>query len=60
MAAVMVNKSDRSVRQWRSDMTSNGGALLESKQGKYSRSGVLWQSEHLNKTTPTGMSLVKH
>ena len=30
-------------------MISNGGSLRESKQGKYCRSGVFWQSEHLNK-----------
>ena len=45
----MVKKSDRSVRRWRSGLIENGGVLPESQQGRYQRSGVLWQNEELNK-----------
>ena len=45
----MVNKSDRTVRQWRTDLVENDGVLPESKQGKYQRTWVLWYSEDLNK-----------
>ena len=48
MAADMIGKADRSVRQWRTDMLNNDGVLLESKQGKYQRTGVLWNNEELN------------
>ena len=48
MAADMIGKTDRSVRQWRTDMLNNDGVLLESKQGKYQRTGVLWNNEELN------------
>ena len=40
-AALMVKKSDRSVRRWRSGLIENGGVLPESQQGRYQRSGVL-------------------
>ena len=46
----MINKSDRTVRQWRTDLVLNDGVLPETKQGKYKRSGVLWYNEDLNKT----------
>ena len=48
-AATMVKKSDRSVWQWRKDVIDNDGVLPESRQGRYQRSGVLWQNEELNK-----------
>ena len=48
-AANMVKKSDRSVRRWRSEVIDNGGVLPESQQGRYQRSGVLWQNEELVK-----------
>ena len=50
MAAQMVNKSDRTVRQWRTNLVENDGILLESKQGRYQRTGVLWYNEELNQT----------
>ena len=50
IAAKMINKSDRTVRQWRTDLVLNDGVLPETKQGKYQRSGVLWYNEDLNKT----------
>ena len=49
MAAIMIGKSNRTVRQWRSDIVANDGDLPETKQGKYQMTGVLWQNEDLNK-----------
>ena len=49
MAAEMIKKSDRTVRQWRSDLVNNDGIMPCTKQGKYIRTGVLWQNEELNK-----------
>ena len=49
VTAAMVGKSDRTVRQWQTDMVSNNGVIPESKQGRYQRSGVLWNNEELNK-----------
>ena len=48
-AAATVNKSDRTVRRWRSAVMENDGAIPESQQGRYQRSGVLWNNEELNK-----------
>ena len=47
--AINGTKSDRSVRRWRSEVIDNDGVLPESQQGRYQRSGVLWQNEELNK-----------
>ena len=47
-AASMMKKSDRTVRRWRSALI-NDGVLPELEQGRYQRSGVLWQNEELNK-----------
>ena len=46
-AAIMIGKSDRTVRQWRADFHENQ-AIPDSQQGRYQRSGVLWSSEALN------------
>ena len=45
-AAEMIGKT---VRTWRTAVICNKGELPESKQGKYTRQGVLWHSEELNK-----------
>ena len=45
----VIHKTERTVRQWRTDLIQNGGDFPESKQGKYRRSGVLWSNEELNK-----------
>ena len=42
LAGTMVGRSDRVVREWRSQFFSNGGCIPESEQGKYERSGVVW------------------
>ena len=48
-AASMLKKNERTVRRWRSGLIDNDGVLPESQQGRYQRSGVLWQNEELNK-----------
>lgn len=47
-AALMMGRSDRTIRQWRSDFMING-EILDNKQGTYQRKGLLWSSEELNK-----------
>ena len=47
--ATMINKSERTVRRWRSGLIENDGVFPESQKGRYQRSGVLWQNEELNK-----------
>ena len=47
-AASMMKKSDRTARRWRS-ASIDDGVLPELEQGRYQRSGVLWQNEELNK-----------
>ena len=47
--AAMLKKNERTVRRWRSGLIDNDGVLPESQQGRYQRSGVLWQNEELNK-----------
>ena len=48
-AATMVKKGEHSVRRWRKEVIDNNGVFRESQQGRYQRSGVLWQNEELNK-----------
>ena len=49
MAAVMVKITDRTVRQWRSDLIINDGIMPSTKQRKYLGTGILWKNEELNK-----------
>ena len=51
-AGMMLGKLDRTVRQWRNDFIENG-EIIDSKQGKYQRTGVLWSSEELNAKAAT-------
>ena len=46
-AAIMVGKSDRTIRQWRADFEANK-AIPDSQQGHYQRTGVLWSAKSLN------------
>jgi len=48
LAGIMIGKSDKVVREWRSYFTQNG-EIPQSQQGGYQRSGVLWTNEDLNK-----------
>ena len=49
LVSELLGYSDRTIREWRSIFISNEGSFPESEQGKYQRSGVLWQNEDLNK-----------
>jgi hypothetical protein len=49
VAGMMIGKSERIIREWRSHFLENG-EIPECKQGMYERSGVLWTNEELNKT----------
>lgn len=49
LAGMMIEKSDKTVREWRKQFFENDAVIPESKQGKYQRSGVLWSNEDLNK-----------
>lgn len=45
--AKIIGKTDRTIRQWRSDLTTYG-EIRESKKGKYERPKVLWANKELN------------
>ena len=47
-AVIMMGTSERTIRQWRSNFLANG-EILQNKQGRYQRQGILWSSEELNK-----------
>jgi hypothetical protein len=44
----MIGKSDRTAREWKANFISNEGTINESKQGKYKRTGLVWENEELN------------
>ena len=46
----MVEKSDRTVREWRATFLTNDNSFPDTLQGKYQRRGVLWSDEKLNET----------
>ena len=48
LAGIMIGKSDKTIREWRSDFFETG-EVPRSKQGQYQRTGVLWKNEDLNK-----------
>lgn len=43
----IIGKTDRTIRQWRSDLLTYG-EIRESKKGKYQRPKVLWANKELN------------
>ena len=47
--ANIIERSERTVREWRTIFATNKGSFPDTLQGKYQRSGVLWHSEDLNK-----------
>ena len=49
LAANVIKKSDKTVRRWRTDLIANGGSFAESKQGRYQKTGVLWENEEFTK-----------
>ena len=44
----VIDKSERTVREWRSIFYENDGSFPDSQQGCYQRTGVLWRVEELN------------
>ena len=49
VAGMMINKSDRTVHDWRTHFYTSNGEIPDSTQGQYQRSGILWACENLNK-----------
>ena len=49
LTGMMIGKSDKTIREWRTNFLQSGGEVPESKQGHYQRTGVLWRNENLNK-----------
>ena len=45
----VIGKTNRTIREWRSMFKANEGSFPDTLQGKYQRTGVLWQNEELNK-----------
>ena len=44
-----MNRSKKTIREWRAHFFQNEGQIQESTQGKYQRSGIVWSREDLNK-----------
>ena len=53
LIAELVGKSDRTVWDWRATFLANSGSFPETLQGRYQRTGILWQNEELNKKAST-------
>ena len=45
LIAGVIGKNDKTIRIWRNALMRNKGELPESKQGKYTRRGVLWHKK---------------
>ena len=45
----MMNRSEKTIREWRAHFFQSESQIQESIQGKYQRSGILWSREDLNK-----------
>ena len=58
-AALMLNKSDQTVRRWRSGLIENDGVLPESDHGKHQCTGVILKDEDLNKKATECNAAVK-
>ena len=49
LIAELTGKGERTNRLWRAQFIANEGSFPDSLQGKYQRSGVLWQNKEMNK-----------
>ena len=49
ISGMMIGTSDRTIREWQAAFFDSGGAVPESRQGCYQRSGILWTNEELNR-----------
>ena len=47
--SVMKNKSDKTIREWRTHLFKNEGEIPECSQGKYQCSGIVWSCEDFNR-----------
>ena len=47
-AGLLVDRSERTIQEWRKAFFDNNGEISESKQGRYQRTGILWSNEELN------------
>ena len=45
----ITGKGDCTIREWQTSFLANNGSFPDTLQGKYQRTGVLWQNEELNK-----------
>ena len=43
---LILNRGERTIRDWRSKFIDNKGTFPESLQGRYQCQGVLWQNDH--------------
>lgn len=48
-AALMIGRNEKTTREWRAKFFENDGRIIQSKQGSYQRSGILWSDDHFNK-----------
>ena len=49
MIGGLLGKSGRTIREWWSQFKANDDVFPDTLQGKYSRRGVLWQNEYIDK-----------
>ena len=49
MIADLTGKCESTVREWRATFIENRGSFPDTLQGRYQRSGVLWQNEESSK-----------
>ena len=59
-SSFMMNRSEKTIREWRVHLFQNEGHIQESTQGKYQRSGIVWSREDLNKKSQKYNRKVKH
>ena len=45
-AALMTIRNEQTMCEWRSKVFQNGGKVVESEQGRYQRSGILYSNEN--------------
>ena len=48
LAGILVGKSDNTIIEWQEKFYENDGVVIDHEQGRYQRSGVLWNCESLS------------
>ena len=51
-AALMTGRNEQTMCEWRLKFFQNDRKVVESKQGRYQQSGILWSNENFNKKQP--------